>query len=190
MRWNVQGFFFRFMCRKGENMPRTRDTAIQADVPPLSANRLLGTRILPPTDAVDRSRVTVNLAEQPLAWLARRGHITARQLLASERLRQDFHTAQLGPRVTMRWDPQPATRRGDGPPEPSGGQIAARARFDAAVAACGPGLSDVAWRVICVGEGLETAERALGWPVRAGKLVLQLALDRLVSHYGLDKDRE
>jgi hypothetical protein len=72
MRWNVQGFFFRFMCRKGENMPRTRDTAIQADVPPLSANRLLGTRILPPTDAVDRSRVTVNLAEQPLAWLARR----------------------------------------------------------------------------------------------------------------------
>jgi hypothetical protein len=39
--------------------------------------------------------------------------------------------------------------------------------------------------VICQGEGLEAAERALGWPVRAGKLVLQLALDRLVSHYGL-----
>jgi hypothetical protein len=170
------------MCHRGEIMRRT---PAQADVPPLSHNRLLATRILPPTDAVDRARVTVNLAEQPLAWLARRGHITPLQLLASERLRHDFHAAQLGPRVTMRWDPQPASRRGDGPAEPSGGQITARARFDAAVAACGPGLSDVLW----VGEGLEAAERALGWPVRAGKLVLQLALDRLVSHYGLDRQR-
>ncbi len=160
------------------------------DVPPIAGNRLLETRILPPSDQVDRARVTVNAAEQPLAWLARRGHITPLQLLASERLRQDFHAAGAGPRVTMRWDPMPAVRRGDGPPEPSGGQIAARARFDAAVAACGPGLSDVLWRVVCMGEGLEAAERALAWPARAGKLVLQLALDRLVGHYGLDRQRE
>ena len=46
------------------------------------------------------------------------------------------------------------------------------------------------WRVVCAGEGLETAERALGWPVRAGKLVLQLALDRLVVHYRIDSDME
>jgi hypothetical protein len=46
-------------------------------------------------------------------------------------------------------------------------------------------LADVAWRVLCLGEGLETAERALGWPSRAGKLVLTLALDRLVAHYHL-----
>lgn len=164
-----------------------RRSSRETDVPPLPQNRLLATRILPPGDAVDRALVTVNLAEQPLAWLARRGHITPLQLLASERLRQDFHAAQLGPRVTMRWDPQPAPRRSDGPADPSGGQLAARTRFDAAVAACGPGLADVLWRVICVGEGLETAERALGWPVRAGKLVLRLALDRLVGHYGLDR---
>jgi hypothetical protein len=37
-----------------------------------------------------------------------------------------------------------------------------------------------------MGEGLETAERALGWPSRAGKLVLRLALDRLATHYRLD----
>jgi hypothetical protein len=178
------------MCRKGEIMPRNRAAEPACDVPPLPDNRLLATRILPAPDVVDRARVTVNLAEQPLAWLARRGHVSAAQLLAGERLRQDFHAAQLGPRVTMRWDPLPATRRGGGAPEPSGGQIAARRRFDAAVAACGPGLSDVLWRVICVGEGLETAERALGWPVRSGKLVLQLALDRLVVHYGLDSFSE
>jgi len=58
--------------------------------------------------------------------------------------------------------------------------------IDAAVAAAGPGLSDILWRVICLGEGLETAERAMKWPNRAGKLVLLLALDRLVTHYRLD----
>ena len=159
---------------------------ITPDIPPPTENRLLATRILPAPDIIDRARVTVNLAESPLAWLARRGHVSPMQLLASERLRADFYHAQLGPRVTMRWDPLPAAARGQGgPPDRSRGQIAAKRRFEAEVAACGPGLSDIAWRVICQGEGLEAAERALGWPVRAGKLVLQLALDRLVSHYGL-----
>ena len=167
-------------------MPRnTREPS--PDVAPLTQNRLLATRILSPADIVDRARVTVNLAESPLAWLARRGHVSAVQLLASERLRADFTRAQLGARVTMRWDPLPARSVGQGgPPDLSGGQLAAKARFEAAAAACGPGLSDIAWRVICQGEGLEAAERALGWPVRAGKLVLQLALDRLVGHYGLN----
>lgn len=156
------------------------------DIAPLADNRLLVTRILPASDIVDRARVTVNLAESPLAWLARRGHVSPAQLLASERLRADFHFAQLGARVTMRWDPPPARTSGQGgAPDLSGGQIAAKRRFEAAVVACGPGLADIAWRVICQGEGLESAERALGWPVRAGKLVLQLALDRLVGHYGL-----
>jgi hypothetical protein len=43
----------------------------------------------------------------------------------------------------------------------------------------------VLWRVVCAGEGLGAAERALGWPARAGKLVLELALDRLADHYRL-----
>jgi len=64
-------------------------------------------------------------------------------------------------------------------------QIAAKRRFDAAIAAAGPGLSDVLWRVVCAGEGLPDAERALGWPARAGKLVLCLALDRVADHYRL-----
>jgi hypothetical protein len=153
---------------------------------PLHENRLIGTRRLASADVIDRAIVTVNHAEQPLAWLARRGHISAVQLLASERLRRDFHLAQLSPRLTMRWDPLPGVPRGGSGPERSGGQIAARQRFDAAVAACGPGLNDVLWRVVCMGEGLGTAEQALGWPVRSGKLVLTLALDRLVGHYGLE----
>ena len=62
-------------------------------------------------------------------------------------------------------------------------QLAARQRFDGAVAAAGPGLSDILWRVVCAGEGLPDAERALAWPVRSGKLVLRLALDRVAGFY-------
>ena len=109
--------------------------------------------------------------------------VTARQVEAGERLRADYETAALAPRVTMRW-----AARVDGGGErldPTTAQLAAKRRFDAALAALGAGLADVAWRVICAGEGLPVAERALGWPARAGRVVLMLALDRLADHYRL-----
>jgi hypothetical protein len=127
--------------------------------------------------------VTVNLAESPLGWLASRGLIAARQLEAGERLRADYERAALAPAVTMRW-----AARVDGGGEsldPSTARIAAKRRFDAAMTAAGPGLRDVAWRVVCAGEGLPVAEKALGWPARAGRVVLTLALDRVADHYGL-----
>jgi hypothetical protein len=79
----------------------------------------------------------------------------------------------------------PAGQRSGTGVDPTTSQISARQRFDAAITAVGPGLNDVLWRVVCMGDGLETAERALGWPSRAGKLVLLLALDRLAAHYGM-----
>jgi hypothetical protein len=135
-----------------------------------------------------RRGVTINLAESPLAWLRARGHVDARQFEAGERLRRDYETASLGPRVTMRWDAAPGGGRRGAPGEsidPTLAQIAAKKRFDAAIAAAGPGLSDILWRVICAGEGLAIAEKALGWPGRAGKLVLGIALSRLADHYRL-----
>ena len=159
--------------------------AATSDLVPLGANRLLAQRRLAPGDAVDRMMVTVNLAESPLAWLVRRGMVTPVQFAASERLRGDFIRAGQSPRVTMRWDSAPTSRGGGGSIDPATSQIAARQRFDAAIASAGPGLGDVLWRVVCAGEGLETAERALGWPSRDGKLVLLLALDRLAGHYGI-----
>lgn len=129
--------------------------------------------------------VTVNLGESPLGWLMARGMISERQFTAGERLRADWTLAGLGPRVTMRWDASPAS--GKGMPQerldPTLAQIAARQRFDGAVAHAGSGLSDILWRVICAGEGLVSAEGALGWPKRAGKLVLGLALDRVADFY-------
>lgn len=132
--------------------------------------------------------VTVNLAESPLSWLASRGRINRRQFDAGEQLRRDWTMAQLGPRVTMRWDVSPSggARQGGGEMlDPTLAQIEAKRRFDCAAAAVGRGLNDVLWRVVCAGEGLEVAEKKMGWPVRAGKVVLGLALDRLADHYGM-----
>jgi hypothetical protein len=65
----------------------------------------------------------------------------------------------------------------------TGAQIDARRRFDAAIASAGKGLADILWRIVCAGEGMREAESALGWPARAGKLVLTLALDRIADYY-------
>lgn len=147
-------------------------------------NRLIGTRMLAPSDAVDRQIVAVNLTESPLGWLARRGHLTSRQIVAGERLRSDHARAGLGARVTMRWDPSPTGRHeGGGAHTKSLSALDAKARFDRALEAVGPGLSDILWRVACEGEGLADAEKSLGWPSRAAKLVLGMALDRLANHY-------
>jgi hypothetical protein len=131
-----------------------------------------------------RRRARVNRAESPLGWLRSRGLVDALQFEAGERLRGDYEMAALAPRVTMQW-----RARVDGGPggalDPTLAQIAAKRRFDAAIDAVGRGLSDIVWRVVCAGEGLPVAENALGWPQRAGRLVLTLALDRLGDHYRL-----
>jgi hypothetical protein len=130
--------------------------------------------------------VTVNMAESPLGWLLARGLVTRRQFEAGERLRADWERAQLAPRTTMSWNSTPVARcrRGSAPDvDLSGTQVDARKRFDAAVAAAGPGLADILWRIVCAGEGMREAESALGWPARAGKLVLTLALDRVATYY-------
>ena len=129
--------------------------------------------------------VTVNAAESPLGWLFARGLVTQRQYEAGERLRTDWERAQLAPRVTMVWDSAPVARgRGAAEqPDLSGAQLDARRRFDAAIAAAGNGLSDILWRIVCAGEGMRDAETALGWPARAGKLVLTFALDRVADFY-------
>lgn len=130
--------------------------------------------------------VTINAAESPLGWLFSRGLVSQRQFDAGERLRSDWERAQLAPRVTMAWDAAPVARGRGGTAEGidlTGAQIDARHRFHEAVAQAGPGLADILWRIVCAGEGMRDAETALGWPARAGKLVLTFALDRVADYY-------
>jgi hypothetical protein len=132
-------------------------------------------------------RLLVNLGESPASWLHARKMLSRRQYEAAEAIRTDWERAALGARVTMSWDsaaaPSRQSRAAPRLPDPSSGQIAARDRLHDALAAAGPGLSDVLWRVVCAGEGLAAAEQSLGWPVRAGKLVLGFALDRVADYY-------
>lgn len=136
------------------------------------------------TAGTRRRSVTINRAESALTWLAARGLVEARQVEAGERLRRDYEIAALAPRITSRWSTR-VDGGGNDALEPVAAQIAAKRRFDAAIGAVGAGLSNVLWRVVCAHEPLPQAERALGWPARAGRIVLGLALDRLADHYGL-----
>ncbi|MEY4239490.1 MAG: hypothetical protein RL339_2091 [Pseudomonadota bacterium] len=130
-----------------------------------------------------RRRVTVNIAESPLTWLHARGHLSDAQLAAGECLRRDYERAQLSPGVTMRWDAVRIAGTGERGLNPTERQLAARQRFDSALIAAGKDLADILWRVVCAGETLPVAEKALAWPVRSGKLVLRIALDRIAGFY-------
>ena len=113
-----------------------------------------------------------------------RAALSDRQFDAGERLRADYERAELAPSVTMRWDPVRVDGGGGANRlTPGERQIAARERFDGAMAQAGRGLSDILWRAACAGESLATAEKALAWPARSGKLVLGLALDRVADFY-------
>ncbi|KQU47491.1 hypothetical protein ASG67_14725 [Sphingomonas sp. Leaf339] len=147
--------------------------------------RELVERTLGGEDGSRGRRVMMNVAESPLGWLRARGLVTPRQFEAGERLRTDYERASLGPSVTMQWSARVDGSRGGMADDPATAQLAAKRGFDAAVAAAGPGLADILWRVVCAGEALPAAEKAMGWPARAGRLVLTLALDRVASHYGV-----
>lgn len=142
----------------------------------------------PPSGRAGRSArsVTVNLAESPLGWLFTRGHVSQRQFDAGERLRMDWERGQLSQRVTMSWDAASVARSRGGSGDAidlSSSQFDAKRRFEEAVAAAGPGLSDILLRVVCAGEGMREAESALGWPARAGKPVFGIVLDRVADYY-------
>jgi hypothetical protein len=150
------------------------------------------------TREVEGSRrpVLVNDAESPLGWLRsrkdRRGRplIADHQYAAGERLRADYWFAQLSPRVTANWSAlAPTDRSRRAAPAHAASLrddvIAAKERVHRALADVGPELSGVLIDVCCELKGLEGAEKSKGWPKRAGKVVLQIALDRLAGHYGL-----
>ncbi len=103
-------------------------------------------------------------------------------------MRADWERANLAPSITMSWNITPPTGGRRSAPEAltaTEAQIAAKQRFDGAIEHLGKDLSDIAWRIICGGEGVPAAEKNLGWPARSGKLVLKIALDRLGDYYRL-----
>lgn len=137
-------------------------------------------------------RIRYNLAESPVAVLGRRRdkdgklYLEPELVAAAERLREDFELAQMGPRVAQNWERFLTGADRGGFRAEAGlaeGPRAARDRVAAALRDLGPGLGDVALRVCCFLEGIETAEQRLGWAARSGKVVLRIALQRLRRHF-------
>lgn len=162
----------------------------------LRAARIAATHVETPRPSPRPDMPLINDAESPLSWLARRRDRDGKPLIsqeefnAGERLRADFWFAQMTPKVTMTWNSafSPRKERRSAPGlgmEMQDRIVEARERVQRALQAVGPELSGILVDVCCHLKGLEDAERAVGWPQRSGKVVLQLALTRLARHYGM-----
>lgn len=136
------------------------------------------------------ARLTANRGESPIAWLARRKGLDGQpwlspaQVMAAERLREDFEQTGVLGRLTMDWMASPRDRAARGPcgaPRVS----SARGRVRKALEAVGPGLREMLEEICLYGSALQAAERTLGAPARSGRTTLRLALDRLARHYRL-----
>jgi hypothetical protein len=169
------------------------DGFAEAQAPFQEQHRFFAERVVMADDGSGERRLRFNLAESPLSVLGRKrdkdggAYLTADLIEAGERLREDFELAQMGPRVAQNWDRflTSGAARGVAARSAAEGPTDARVRVAKAMEALGPGLSDVVFRVCCFLEGLETAEKRLGWSARSGKVVLKIALERLAQHYGI-----
>lgn len=136
--------------------------------------------------------VEIDLTESPLRWLASRRDAAGRPFLsateveAGERFRRDFTLAGLSPKLGAAWAAPVSGGRASGAgPDYADVVIAAKQRLDRAMDAVGPDFASLLLDVCGFLKGLEDAERARGWPLRAGKIVLKLALASLARAYGL-----
>lgn len=131
------------------------------------------------------------VSESPLTILARRRDRDGNRFLsedlvhAGERLREDYELAQMGAGLEAWWRylKAPHERLYEAGATQDCGAEPARARIVAALEILGEGLTDVALRCCCQLEGLEAAEKHLGWSARSGKVVLRIALMHLRDHY-------
>ncbi|MDC0737100.1 DUF6456 domain-containing protein [Cognatishimia sp. SS12] len=144
-------------------------------------------------DAAAATSVRFHSQESPLTVLARhrdregKPFISRDLVAAGERLREDFELAQMNGVFAADicgWLAETRASRDTSADHTAGHQVQNAAdRLHRAFETLGEGLADVALRCCCYQEGLEQAERSLGWPARSGKVVLRIALARLAAHY-------
>ena len=208
LRWRISARGRRWLAAR---MPGLRNVApqrapevveeepeAQADAAPKPPRKARQRLLVRDAETGRLHEVEVNLRENPLMWLARRKDAQGRPYLephhvaAGEKLRRDYETARMQPKVTASWNAalvaSDRARLKSGPRDPypfTETVLMARERVQRALEAIGPELADVALAVCCLGHGIEAAERALAWPRRSARLVLRIALERLAAHYGI-----
>jgi len=134
-----------------------------------------------------------NLAESPLARLARPGRgesqafLDRAQLEAGERIRRLAERARLQPRLTMSYS---ATHTVNGKSVAGAGDISdlaadARRQLQDIVRSLPADCAGVVLDVCGFSKGLQLIEAERGWPRRSAKLVLRIGLDQAARHLGL-----
>ncbi len=187
--------FLRRTLAEDQACRREQPGLAEAPAPFLGQHQAMADKLMMDPATGKPSAIRINLGESPIGWLTRRKgpdgnpFLAIEEVDAAERLRTDFETANIGPQIAQDWRRflTPSDRYSGSPVASDGadGPMMARDRVMKALAALGPGLADVALRTCCFLEGLESCERRMGWSSRSGKVVLQIALKRLVEHYGL-----
>jgi hypothetical protein len=113
------------------------------------------------------------------AWLG------ADELAAAQRLRDDWAASQAGLVRGSDWSAPPLGSGARGPGNAQEAALArrcdARRRVADALDKLAPQLRRVVERVCLYEDGLESLERAEGWPARSGKLALKLGLAQLAA---------
>jgi hypothetical protein len=136
----------------------------------------------------------LNEMASALLWLRQRRDrdgrplISEAQFMAGERLAADFYRGGLMPKTTIDWS---AVARGGRQRVPSAvdaisaGTAAAQQRVRRAIDDVSSDYAALLLDVCCFSIGLADVERRYGWPHRSARIVLQFALTRLATHYGL-----
>lgn len=125
------------------------------------------------------------VVENPILSLSRRKDkngkpfISKEQLSAGEHLRQDYELSGLSVEDLQLAKDQLAIANASLPK----GVTSARQRLKQALDDLGPGLAEAAFECCCLQRGLEVTEKKMGWSSRSGKIVLRIALTRLLRHY-------
>ncbi len=145
----------------------------------------------------EKQSVSVVQGNSPLAWLARRKDRCGQPMISEEalqaglRLEQDFYFAGLEPNVTANWNPagsgggksrKHGMKNGSATPDHI---MAAKDRVRKVVDHLGGQTATVLLDVCCFHQGLGQLEKSRQWPKRSGKVVLQMALQRLAEYYGI-----
>lgn len=111
--------------------------------------------------------------------------LSAQELAAASRLRDDWERGERGMVRGSDWTAPPNGSTARGPSSAREGALAAhcdaRRRVSEALERLAPALRRVVERVCFQEHGLELLERAEGWPARSGKLALKLALSQLAT---------
>jgi Domain of unknown function (DUF6456) len=123
-----------------------------------------------------------------LEHLMTRGLISPEQMRAGDKLASDYRTSQTDPsRLTGRYEPGPRPpQRYQAAPDTLA-SLAARERFEsamAAVAAVQAGLAGILVHVCVVDQPVNLWGPLNGYPVTAGILRLHTGLDILADYYG------